>query len=505
MAHPVLWIAVATSALRLPYLFAPMSSDEGGFLVVGGQWHHGTSLYGDLWVDRPPLLIAFFRLADLLGGLTPLRLLGCLVTALIVVGTGLAARELTGHHLSGRDAGPQVRWAPAAAAAVVGALLVTASGGASVVNGELLAAPFIAFGLWAALVAVRPSPRAAIAALAAGACGAAALLVKQNMLDVGVFAVVLVVATAVGGQQPATHLVRQSLTALLGAVLGLLAVLLPAWAAGTSPLGVYDAMYPFRVRAAGVMNVTAHERIAHGVSMVTTWSASLGPLLLVAFAVWAVRRGLRSAPVLALLALLAYDVVSVAAGGSYWLHYVVQLAVPSGLAAALLVARTRRLGALLTAVVVLACSVGWATGMFLRTAADGPVIGEAIGAAAQPDDTLVSLLGDGDIVRSAGLRPAYTYLWSLPARTLDPHLTALATTLQSPDRPTWVVVRGPRTLQLLTSHGIDLRPDYRQVVTLCRHPVFLRVGVDRATPVPTSSCTRPFVPLAGTSTNGALK
>ena len=60
---PVVPIAVGAVALsRLLFLARPATPDEGGFLMVASQWHvGGTSLYGDYWVDRPPLLIGIFR------------------------------------------------------------------------------------------------------------------------------------------------------------------------------------------------------------------------------------------------------------------------------------------------------------------------------------------------------------------------------------------------------------------------------------------------------------
>src|SRR4029077_9507232 len=69
----VLAAGAATVVLRLPFVAAPLSPDEGGFLVLARQWHvagPGGSLYGSYWVDRPPLLVATFQLADALGGLT---------------------------------------------------------------------------------------------------------------------------------------------------------------------------------------------------------------------------------------------------------------------------------------------------------------------------------------------------------------------------------------------------------------------------------------------------
>ncbi|MCW2865819.1 MAG: hypothetical protein JWR20_7, partial [Marmoricola sp.] len=153
-------VAGLTALLRLPFVGAPLSPDEGGFLLVAGAWHRGTSLYGDLWVDRPPLLLAIFRVADLLGGqahaLTVLRVLGCAVAGLTVAGVGLAARQLVG-----------TRSGPVWAASVAGVLLLTPAGGGSVVNGEPLASPLVALGLLAALHASRPGPTAARWALLA--------------------------------------------------------------------------------------------------------------------------------------------------------------------------------------------------------------------------------------------------------------------------------------------------------------------------------------------------
>ncbi len=95
--HLVLVVATVAVLVRLPFLASDPSRDEAGFLLVGQQWHAGgSSLYGDYWVDRPPLLITIFRIAAQLGGLVPLRLIGCLATALVVLGVAYVARRLGG-------------------------------------------------------------------------------------------------------------------------------------------------------------------------------------------------------------------------------------------------------------------------------------------------------------------------------------------------------------------------------------------------------------------------
>ena len=55
-------------------MLRPVSPDEAGFLMKAAQWAEGTSLYGNFWVDRPPLLIMLFQLAHLAGGPIGLRL-----------------------------------------------------------------------------------------------------------------------------------------------------------------------------------------------------------------------------------------------------------------------------------------------------------------------------------------------------------------------------------------------------------------------------------------------
>ncbi len=102
----------------------------------------------------------------------------------------------------------------------------------------------------------------------------------------------------------------------------------------------------------------------------------------------------------------------------------------------------------------------------------------------------MSTFGDAEIVAASGLRSNYEYLWSLPARTLDPDLTTLATLLEGPDAPTWMVVRGPRTdaALLRKATGAPLRQQYHVVAHLCGRIVYLRDNLDRHVPVNPAQC-----------------
>jgi hypothetical protein len=68
-------IAILVAALlRLPFAGWPLGSDEGGCLLVARQWDgDGPLLYDGQWVDRPPILIAVFKLGSLFGGAVGLR------------------------------------------------------------------------------------------------------------------------------------------------------------------------------------------------------------------------------------------------------------------------------------------------------------------------------------------------------------------------------------------------------------------------------------------------
>jgi hypothetical protein len=484
---PVVGLALLTMVLRLPYLGAPLAPDEAGFLMVAHQWRPGSSLYGNYWVDRPPLLIALFRLADALGGLPALRLLGCLAAVVTVLGVGLTAR---------RVAGPAAAaWSAAAACA----LLVSPLAGSVMVNGELLAAPFIATGLWLAVVAVE-EPRLRTAA-AAGACAVAAILVKQNMLDVVVFAGVLGLVSWRAGRLRLPELARLAAGFAAGGVTALVVVLGDAVLRGTSPGGVLFAMYPFRWRAATtVEHASLAERLARLRVLGEHELLTAAPVVLALLLVVLLARRRRvlpaqaSAVAVATLVLSAYGVVSVAAGGSYWPHYLVQLAVPTALAAGLVAVVTPRLGRAVVSLVLVAATLAWTAGLVHRVPARGDLAGAAIGRVSEPGDSLVSAFGDADLPMAAHLESPYPYLWALPAHTLDPHLTRLRAVLAGPRAPTWFVVR-PGTAMThggLHGPGAVLHRRYHLVGEICDRVVFLRDGVRRTTPAPVPSCTRPL-------------
>ena len=264
----VIAMAVGVCLAWLPFAGRSLSPDEAGYLIVGGQWAEGSSLYGDFWVDRPPVLIAIFEAADALGGAVPLRLIGTLAAILTVILSGVL----------GRIAAPERRSAPLLTAGTAAVCVATPLFGATVVNGELLGLPFVVAGILAyvAAAASRHQVRGFLLSLAAGAAGAIAALVKQSMVDVFVVAAVLLFTSGAA---------RRKLPGLLAGALGTVAIVIAgAWARGTVPADLWDAVVTFRLDAARVLASTNGHAPRRLVGLVGALAASGVPLVVAAFA-----------------------------------------------------------------------------------------------------------------------------------------------------------------------------------------------------------------------------
>jgi hypothetical protein len=479
-----------TVALRLPFVDLPPYTDEGGLLVVAHSWHTGgPGLYGRLFVDRPPLLLLYFRLAGLLGGITTVRVLALGLVVGLVAAAGWAGLLLGG------------RRGAACAALVAAALMANTALGTQEVNGETVGAPLTALGC-ALVIRVYAGPGSgrsgrALLLVGAGAAAVRAVLVKQNLFDALAFGLVAVPASARRGEWRRT---RTDLTAFVaGALAPTLAVV--AWAQVATP-GVstlWFTLYGFRVDALHV--IATHSTAAPQARLGVLWHATLisGLLLLVLVTLWALRRPVlrRDALTWALLVMLAAEITGVVGGGSYWTHYLVGL-VPG---VALLAGRAAgaspraRLVSLAVAVAVLSslghAGASVAAGRTSTAEAEAGLAGW-LSAASRPGDSGVVVYGAADVFATTPLRPAYPYLWSLPMRTFDPQLDRLVGLLDGSHAPTFVVERMPAD-----SWGIDpkgrvdraLARRYRPAGAVCGVPVYVHDTVQRLLPPLPTSCS----------------
>lgn len=465
----VLGLAVVTVGLRLLFLGAPAGNDEAGFLIVSRSWEAGSSLYGDYWVDRPPLLMWIF---DLAGGLTTLRLLGCLAAAATVVAVGAAAAVV-----GGRRAAP---WAAGAAAVLCASPWL----GTVRVNGEILAAPFVAASLLCTVLALRRPERTIPWAVAAGVLATAAFGIKQSTVDPFVFAVAAAAVLAV--VQPAER--RRAGLLVAGGVMGALVttavLVLSASLRGTAPGELFRAVVVFRFDAGRVIGSSASgatdERL---LSLVGTWAVSGLAMLSVAVLVLAVRQR-RDPVVVATAATIVVSSAVALLGGSYWAHYLIQLvpaaALGAGLVASAVAPRLRGVGAgALTLGLVVTLSYAFVTGG--QHESDAENLGLSVRDASEPGDTMVVAYGQPNVLLAAGMDSPYENLWSLPIRVRDPELTGLVDVLRGPEAPAWVVEWSDFDTWAVDASNLKVAVDdlYRPVATPCGHVVWLRDDLDR--------------------------
>jgi hypothetical protein len=331
--------------------------------------------------------------------------------------------------------------------------------------------------------------------MVAGLTGTAALLVKQNLADGLVFAAVLVGSAGITGRWSRRSALRLLTLGVLGS--GVVVAATVAWtlAAGHGIGDLASTLFGFRVRAAQVIaegSTSAPEsRLLRllGVSVVS------GLVVLLAVAAGPVRRGMaRRQPVaFATTAMTLFGVVGIAAGGSYWQHYLLQLLPAAVLAAAITsadgrpVLATRAVVAMATVSAVLA--VALAPVAFPRHHESRLV--DWLAQARHPHDSALVTYGQANIIEAARLRPArYPYLWSLPVRAEDPGLIRLRAALTGPHAPTWLVEWLPVDTWGLDPSGALARVIHREYrsVAVCGVPVHLRRDATRVLPPVPSSC-----------------
>ncbi len=462
-----LLIGALVVAMRLRFLWTPITSDEGGYLSVARYWSRGATLYREAWVDRPQGLLLLYRALHVvgLGTTVGVRLLAI---AAALLGTAACA------HIAGTLAG---RRAVLPAALLTGVLLSVPQYEGFIANAELLSGAIGATGLAMVLAAVWRAPARRAAWLAgAGAVSGFALLVKQSAFDTVAAAGVVLILQAVTRRPGAVR----RLAAYAGGVavmLGLAALhgALTGWSRW------WFAVAGYRLGHRSVLETADWAKFRETFGIVRP---IVGPAVVLGIvAAVAARRTLAARGLAVLGAWLAAAVVAFLAGGLFHRHYWVLLMFPLGAALGVAVSALRR--------------PPWAPLAVAGLMVLVPLL-ETVSAVRLPRDRVgPELSGDGrfaadaavaDWVRqhrtdssqavyamcaSAGLygdidsNAPYPYLWFLNIQDIPGAIQQLADLLAGPSAPTFVAVyQSPDACDRSGRVGAALAANYHRVDTV---------------------------------------
>jgi hypothetical protein len=467
-AAPVLVLAAAvvlTLALRAPFARLPFGVDEGGLSFIARQWGTGHgSLYGAYWLDRPPLLVALFSVAAR-GGELGVRALGALAAAGLVV----AARALaTG--LGGPRAG--------AVAAVLAAVFASSYALAAVYTpAELLAAVPAAASIACLLAAHRGGRARGLAA--GGMLAVSAALIKQSFLDAGAAGAVCLAASTIREPRAA---VRRVAAYAGGAVVPIAGVGVLLAASHMSASALLYAVFGFRVHALALL-AGSGDPLPQRVSGLGRPVLGSGMAAALALAPFGLLRLQRDRVVTATVAgWLVAGVAGVLGGGTYWPHYLLQLAVPAAVLAGVALSRLDRRACAAATVAIAAVGIGVTGARAARYRTSPPrqaelAVARFIHRHDRAGDTQYVLYARANLDYYVGLPSPFPYEWSLMARGVPRATARLDRLLASRRRPTWIVSWQPARAWDLDPHHVirrALRAGYGRVATVRGHPVYLR-------------------------------
>ena len=467
---------------RLSYVPKPLRNDEGGYLLIARQWHTGGEfMYGDYFVDRPPLLMLIFKVAALTEWDQALRVIA-IPFALVFVLAGWRAGTLLGGPAGGR-------WA-----AVVAAGIMCSPGlAAEQADGELFGAALVMAALALALSAWHAdSPRRRLwLAAAAGVVAASAPLIKQSLVEGLLFVAGLVVLGLWGSGADRRRALLFGAAAAAGALLPLALFVLWLAMASITPADAWHDLVSSRGVAFDILWSTSPDDSIGRIGQLLVLGTLTGLLPVVVTWLVAGRHGLGRAAAAAKLItpLLVFGIVGIASGGAYWPPYLLQLAPAAVLAAGAMApsasaaaAWMRRFAAMVAAAAVIGTVISTVVYATVPSAWYTQRIGEWLADSKAAGDTGFVVYGLPSILEAADMSSPYPHLWSAAMRTVDPEQDRLRATLAGPEAPEWIVhIIG------FDAWGIDdgsrlrdlVDQRYRVVAEVCGHRVWLRQDVTR--------------------------
>src|SRR5438105_3491610 len=473
---PVLGAVAAAGlavAVRLPFLNAPLTSDEGGYAEVARLWERSNTLYRGAWVDRPQGLMLIYRgISDLgLGSTEGLRAAAAAFAAVTLLATMLLALRLGGR-ITALSAG----------------LLVATAGSSPFIesftlSGELLSSIPALLSLVAFCAYLRS--RRAHWLLVAGLLTGCALMIRQSAFDAGLAAIALLV---VRERRRAWH----SVSLLLAGA----AVPVGIGAVSAARVGEWwYAVVAYRGDGDSIFTGSPIHRWQLLTASLPAAGKALAPLAVLAVLGW------WRAPRLLRLWLGA-AVVGVIAGGNFHAHYYLQLVPPlailGGVAVSELVEARRQIAwgacaAAAAAALAFAAPLWFVSGVAQAEAiwprdphlqSDQAVSGY-VKRHTRPHEKIFVVWAAADVYYLADRPPAFKYLWyrnvqaipgALPAaeRMLAQRKPALVVAAQTP------LSIDPSSLTTMRT----LRREYRMVAAVAGIPIYRRLPHPVRLPLP---------------------
>jgi len=459
-------------AVRLPFLNAPLTSDEGGYAEVARLWERSNTLYRGAWVDRPQGLMLIYRgISDLgLGSTEGLRTAAAAVAAMTLLATMLLALRLGGR-----------------ITALSAALLVATAGSSPFIesftlSGELLSSVPALLSLVAFCAYLRGgrAPWLVLAGLLTGC----ALMIRQSAFDAGLAAIALLVL------QQGRHAWRPVALLLAGA-----AVPIAYCAASAAQVGEWwYAVVAYRGDGDSIFAGSPIHRWHLLTASLPAAGKALAPLAALAVLGW------WRAPRLLRLWLGA-AVVGVIAGGNFHAHYYLQLVPPlailGGVAVAALVEARREIAwgacaATAAAALAFAAPLWFASGVAQAEAIwprdphlqTDKAVSAYVKLHTRPHEKIFVVWAAADVYYLADRPPAFPYLWYRNVQAIPGALPAAEKMLAQRKPALVVAAQSPTAIDpsSLTAMRI-LRREYRMVTAVAGVPIYRRLAHPRREPL----------------------
>ncbi|HEY7626264.1 MAG TPA: phospholipid carrier-dependent glycosyltransferase [Ilumatobacteraceae bacterium] len=315
-------------ALRARFLTTPLTSDEGGYLVVARAWASGRKLYTDTWVDRPQGLLVVFRIWDALtGGSDPaIRVMAMIFGCAAVAAVAYVAFAIAGSR----------------AAALAAVFVAVASANARIegfiANGELLAGATAATGV-AVACAYMFRGRGQSWLFAAGVLSGCAISLKQSGCDGFAAVLVCLLAGVVTRERTWRQVLRES--ALFVAGTAAVVAVLVAHGAAVGIGAWWYAVAGYRLEGINATSRADWGRFGETAAIAAPTMLPLIGAAAAGIALWLPRRPHHVTRATILIPTWVFCAVATfLAGGLFHRHYWVTLTFPLAVAAAVGVHRS---------------------------------------------------------------------------------------------------------------------------------------------------------------------